>query len=262
MNKLVFIVIHHSSCEKDTNLLINNILSIRDIYPNNKIIIIKTSTSDIPFYIVDKNISIFNKSDDLTFVMGTLPLICTLLDENDKYILIHDSMYLINKLPDTILQNEIYFLWHFIEYFDFPEEDFNSLLSIIDIEYPDILKDLYYNRFSTIWRGCFGPAFGGDIHFLKKVNNILNIEKNMEYFRGRGKLMLSERIFPLIAEYIRTIENNTQYNIIPVDSLNNNIYKQPRAFNKEESIALKNIKSTAIINNYNKYFYKLWFLRN
>jgi hypothetical protein len=262
MDKLNFIVIHHSSCEKDTELLINNILSIREFYPKNKIIIIKTSLSSIPFYILDENISIYNKSNDFTFIAGSLPLICNLLNNDDKYILIHDSMYLINKLPELILQNDIYSLWDFNKHFDFSYEDFNRFLSVINIDYPEILKDLYLNKYSKLWNGCFGPSFGGNINFLKKINKILNIEKNIDFFKGRNNLMLSERYIPLIIEYIRTIENNNEYSMTPILSLNKSIYIHPNSFRKEDNIEFKQIKKKAEYNNYNMFFYKLWFARN
>ena len=260
MDKLIFCIAHHSDSNVHTELLSNCIMSIREYYPFNKIIIVKTSTSNIPYSILDDNIYVYNKYNDNTFIIGVLPTILDILKEGDNYILIHDSMYLINKLPSNILYNEFYSLWNFDKDFNFTEVEFNELLDLINIEYPEKLREIY-KKYGILWRGCFGPAFGGNYNFLKKLETILNIEDNQNYYIGRNKLLLSERFIPVIIEYIRMIDNSN-YNTTQILCLNGSIYDHPNSFMKNENISSAAIKKLSKVNNYNKYFFKLWFSRN
>jgi hypothetical protein len=260
MDKLKFIIIHHSSCELHTKLLFNCIMSIREFYKFNRIMIIKTSKSNIPNCILDEDIYVYNKTDDDTFVIGAIPIILDILNDNDKFILIHDSMFLIKDLPINILSNDIYTLWDFESDFNFSITEFNILSEILNISHPKILNELYMTKYSKLWRGCFGPAFGGSVIFLKKIESILNLERNMDYFRGRPKLLLSERIIPLLIEYIRITENNLiKQN--PILCLNKSIYDHPDGFKYTDMILLNDIKNKAKVYNYKSYFYKLWYSR-
>lgn len=257
MDKLIFVIVHHSTSKKDTELLIECIQCIRNYYPINNIKIIKTSTTNIPYEIIDSNIEIYNKINDNSFIIGCLPILEQICDDDDNYILIHDSMYIVKELPELLLKLDIYTLWDFDSNFDFNENEFNIILKIFNIDYPEILIDLYRNKYSKTWKGCFGPAFGGKISFLKKMINILNLDKSLQYFEGRQKLMLTERIIPLIINYINIIHNNND----TLYSLSGSIYKHPNFCTKNKDISISNIQEILHITNYNAYFYKLWCIR-
>lgn len=256
MDALTFIIAHHSTNDSHINLLVRCIESIRLLYNKNKIIISKTSTSIIPNDILSKydNIIVKNIMKDGLHIYGAIEILINIEDINN-FIILHDSMVLLNKLPNDILNKRFYFLWHFDKF----KEDL-SYTQLIDYlndtvfemsSKNEIIKN-YNNMFAISWFGLFGPAFGGSIDNLRQLWNVLNINQdNCDKYLNRTGIIAAERYISLICNKLGIIDTfEKSY------SLNGLIHSQPYAFNN----SLQNLSLEVIIKNYKNYgyFFKTW----
>jgi len=214
-NQITFCIYYYGKEQKHTKNLETNIKQVIKFYPDNPILICKTSDSYMPDISEYKNVRVFNACINNIHILGGIELLlreCT----TSHFIIYHDSMFLLKPLPDNIFEKELYKLWYFKRCrgdFDVNNALDKSKISRIDIEN---LQDLYNNSFPDKWYGMFGPAFGGNINKLKEFWKILNINDFSPYL-GKNGLMLCERYFALIFLYM---------GIDTTDSLNGNIYKQ------------------------------------
>lgn len=259
MNSLTFFVVHHATSELHTYVLDKCISSIKLHHPESKIIICKTSTSNIPVNLNVGNIEIVNTPIDSTHVYGGLYM---LVDRTDieNYVFLHDSMVLLKRLPDEIFNKRFYFLWHFDIYPDDCHEIVRSLVDNICILSPDSKQSLlykFYNKFVEEWRGLFGPAFGGNFKTLQLFWNTLNVNLDtLHIYLDRRHLRAAERYFSLVANELNIIDNfENSY------SLNDNIELCPNAFHAtyctEEVDNILNYSH----NSCNAYMCKFWLLR-
>lgn len=240
MENIVFYIAHHSTIQKHKDMLILCVNSIRKIYPYNKIIVCRTSTSDIPSEISTEVEFIITPLDG-SHIYGAIKIICENIHEN--YILLHDGMILRKELPDEILTKKFYYLWHF----DFCHIDQNQLTldeinrNLIDT---DILTHRYYKEFCITWYGLFGPAFGGNLSSLRIFWKSLNIS-DLNCIKSRGHIMSAERYFSVVATQLGIYE---PFSFGP--SLNGNIRLHPHWGTDDCNL----LEST----NYDSYMWKLW----
>lgn len=248
MENLVFVIPHHSTTSEHTLLLIRCLKSIRCIYKINKILVCKTSTSVIEDAIKQEfNIIIENTIHDGSHVYGA---ICSIISNKfEKFILLHDSMVLLKNLPLNILNLNIFYLWHF----DGVKDDHsNSIMSHLNAANIDTkLVNSLVEKFESYsgWKGCFGPAFGGNYESLYKIYDFLKLTDTIKDYVGRSELMCAERFISVIAEFM---------GLVSIESLNGSIFKQPLAFADSKHLDIQNIKKL----NYNGYFFKSWVARN
>src|SRR6186997_3060635 len=98
MDTIVFFVVHHATSDFHTELLRRCVSSIRQYHEKNRIIVCKTSTSDIPDDIRSLNIDVFNTKYDGSHIFGAMNILAELTNI-DRYIIMHDSMLLLKELP-------------------------------------------------------------------------------------------------------------------------------------------------------------------
>jgi hypothetical protein len=248
MENLVFVIPHHSTSSQHTSLLIRCLKSVRDIYRSNKIIVCKTSTSVIEDSIKQEfNIEIENTIYDGSHIYGA---ICCIISNNIKnFILLHDSMVLLKELPLTILDLNIFYLWHFE---GCREDHSNSIRNhLVKANNNTELVNVLVRKYETYsgWKGCFGPAFGGNYESLYKIYDFLKLTNNIRDYTGRTELMCSERFVSVISQFM---------DLVSIKSLNGSIFNQPLAFADSKNMNIENIKKL----NYDGYFFKSWVGRN
>jgi hypothetical protein len=239
---LTFCIPHYGKEPKHLEILKICIERIRTVYPSAPILVCKTSDSQ--FESEDPNVKIFDTFVDGSHVIGAIEL---LLREckTGRYVLCHDSMFILKEIPESFLNRDLYSLWHFneagwvfyngytsahVKEFGIPIEDLHAL-------------NKHHGNADKQLNGIFGPAFGGSIEMLKKVWAILNIGETVPigYLRRPG-LMVSERVFSVLFTYL---------GVKPEDSLNGNIYRHPNVF---EACTIPDFSKIV----YDSYFYKIW----
>lgn len=236
MDDLTFCIVHYTKEIQHTKLIINCLNQIRKYYPNNRIIICNNRKSIIVPEIFDYNIEIFNSFYDDSHVYGAINLVANKVKTNN-YIILHDSMFLLKELPNDILLQDFYPLWHFTQCRD--NYNFNNMFEndlLIPEQDIDLIKNIYNNEYNITWFGVFGGAFGGITSKIHNLNYILNINSsNINNYIGRENLMKSERYLSVLFSYLGSKINNslngcmyTQYPnssfIIPDFNLESNFY--------------------------------------
>ena len=248
MESITFCIPFYGKEEKHTLILKTCVERIRLFYPNNPILICKTSDSLFPDLSMYGAIDIHNTFVDGSHVIGAIELIlrkCT----TEKFLICHDSMFLLKELPSRILYRELYSLWHFKEHLQYIyQQDVRVKFCIgntkIKHEDLEVILEMGSSELNRVCTGLFGPAFGGSVHTLKKVWEILNIsEETIQPYLGRPGLMASERVFAVIFKYMGV---DTSL------SLNGNIFEHPGAFEVNTIPPFENV-------NYpSSYFFKIW----
>lgn len=222
------------------------ITRIRLFYPENTILICKTSDSHIPDLSGYANLEIHNTFVDGSHIIGAIELLIRKC-KTTNFLLCHDSMFLLRELPISILDKEFYSLWHFNErsqYFWAENVKECILSSNIHKEDIDIMDAKYRKSPDEEYNGIFGPAFGGSLHALTKIWGILNVTKeSVNKYLGREGLMASERVFSVIFRYMGFDTGL---------SLNGNIYDHPEVFNATT------VPTFNEVNYPQSYFYKIW----
>ena len=244
MDNLVFVIAHHSTTPHHTHLLIRCLKSIRDIYKENKILVCKTSTSVIEDNITQEfNIIIENTMYNGSHIYGAI--CCIISNKFEKFILLHDSMMLLKELPLSILHLNIFYLWHF----DGCREDHSNRIrshlnaANVSAELTNTLVAKFENY--SGWKGCFGPAFGGNYESLYKIYDFLKLNTTIKDYAGRMELMCAERFISVVANFM---------NLVSIHSLNGSIFNQPLAFTDSKNVDIEYIKKL----NYDGYFFKFW----
>lgn len=224
MDRLTFVVLHHSTDYFHIMLLENCLKSIRVLYPKNRILVCKTSESILPSTIQEEFcVEIRNTPQDGSTVFGGIYSIVT--DPTiDNYVLMHDSIYLLKELPETVLEKSLYYLWHF----DGIREDhiarfqtFLSFSKFTEQEKQGVL-DIYNNDLT--WKSCFGGCLGGSRATLITLADKLNIVDNIHAFSYTPDIMCFERY---LACAIQVLQLETPFE--GTYSLNGSIFYMPYA---------------------------------
>jgi len=248
MESITFCIPFYGKEEKHTLILKTCVERIRLFYPNNPILICKTSDSLFPDLSMYSAIGVHNTFVDGSHVFGAIELLlrkCT----TEKFLICHDSMFLLKELPSRVVYKELYALWHFKEQFQyFYHQDLlvKSCMAATKISYGEleVILEMGSSDLNRVCTGLFGPAFGGSIHTLKKVWDILNIsEETIQPYLGRQGLMASERVFSVIFKYMGF---DTSL------SLNGDIYEHPGRFETNTIPPFENVKYPS------SYFFKIW----
>jgi hypothetical protein len=231
--------------------------SIRKFHPNNRIIVCHTSTTQISQNILNyKNIICIVTPIDGSTVYGAISTLLKVENVNN-YILLHDSMILLKPIDERILGKRFYFLWHFQAAYHDNKDNVINLICNNNFDYKNkcALLDKYQYQAGVTWVGVFGPAFGGNIEYLKKLWNVLNInDENLINYTGRDQLMSAERYISLVASQMKIIDYFPD-----TISLNGSIEFQPYKFQKLQYIDDIDI---VINENYDSFFTKIWLMRN
>jgi hypothetical protein len=195
-----FIITRHVNSSITNEYWIECYKCIRNYYPDNKIIIIDDN-SDYSFI---TEFEIYN----CIIIQSEFPKRGEILSYYyfykynffDKAIIIHDSVFINNRLQDDILNNDIKFLWHFNS-----KTISDKVPEIIQINklknYHNVLN--LYNDYEK-WHGCFGVQSIISYNFLINIVNKYNIFNLLEYIKCRNDRCAFERVFAIIC----ILENN------------------------------------------------------
>lgn len=275
---ITFCIIHHATHPNHLKLLDKCIESIRMFYTDNEIIVCKTSISKL----VDaerykqkikltagrirflqeqpkvnneiKNVSMITSPLDGTTVIGAID-ICVRHCRTSNFILIHDSMFILKRIPEDIFTNNIFPLWCFTDEFTYEFYDFKEF--IINSNFDDTDTINFTDSTITAKRagyGVFGGVFGGDLKTLTFIHEKLNFSNNLDKFVGHYNLQKLERFFGVLFDALKLSPKGL--------SLNGDIRNHPNAFvrsnhNLEVETYLSSLKSS-----YSSYMGKMWLTRD
>jgi hypothetical protein len=242
MEEITFCIPFYGKELAHTELLKTCVGQIRKYHPANKILVCKTSDSYMPDL---SDIDVYDTFVDGSHIIGAIELLirkCT----TKRFLIMHDSMFLLKPLPAAVLDKPLYGLWHFPEKSRYYYS--NEISSMIgDLRLPigehSRLHELFRGNPHKEWNGIFGPAFGGSLEVLGTMWSILNVTPaNIGPYLGRTGLMASERVIGIIFIYM---------GIKITYSLNGNIYEHPGVF---EVSAIPDFDKI----EYPSYVYKIW----
>jgi hypothetical protein len=184
----------------------------------------KTSDSLIYDFSSFNNVEIHTTFVDGSHIYGAMELLtreCT----TEKFILCHDSMFLLNTLAEDMLEKDLYSLWYFPEkarYFYSPDIEAVIRRTQLPYKYQQDIGAEFRHFPEREQFGLFGPAFGGKLHILKEAWRLLGITpESIGPWLGRVGLLASERVMAIVFRYMG-------YDM--KDSLNGTIYAHPNAF--------------------------------
>lgn len=261
MESLLFCVMHHSTTKMHTDVFENCIKSIKKFHPNNRILIVYTSKTVIPKYILDYNnvLSVQTPVDGSTIygaMQCLLAIVNMVLTNVTNYIIMHDSMFLLKSLPELIIERRFYYLWYFNSaYHDHKDLVIHSICNNnFDHENKIKLLNKYQNLHGAEWGGLFGPAFGGNIDTLRHLYYAMDInDKTLHNYIGREHIMAAERYIALIASHLGIIDP-----IPNTYALNGSIENHPYKFTK---MCSDDMIQKIIDSNYDAYMGKIWLIR-
>lgn len=264
MEELTFCVLSHCVNINHLMILKRSLDSIRLFYPNNRVIVIKTSQTgeselenervlmrELRNY---KNVEYHNTILDGSHIYGGMYMMSKILDDEGSYIFMHDSSVLVRELPSEILERGFYPIFNFIGYKEEHEDNFKELLKYSNLTENERENVLYIYKSKNI-NYIFGPMFGGRNKVLKEIVEKLGINKD-EFIKrsiGRMNLMCAERYLACSTYVI-----NPEYNKYV---LSGNIFEQENKFNGTKSL-LSLSEILKITKDKRAYFYKTWFWRD
>jgi hypothetical protein len=140
MDEITFCIPYYGPPPFDfTELLLVCVERIRRFYPQNRILICKTSDTKTPNI---SGIEIYDTFIDGSHVIGAMELLIKKI-KTKNFLIIHDNMFFLKSLPENITSVDLYRMWHF-------EEGGK--------------------------RGVFGPAFGGKTEYLHKLWEMIDVD--------------------------------------------------------------------------------------
>ena len=250
MNSITFCIPFCGTNPYHITVLETCIKRIQIFYPNNTILVCKTSDSLMPDLSTYSNLHIFNTFKDNSHILGAIELLIREC-KTENYIICHDSMFLLKALPEDILNRNYYSLWNFsnYKYCELNEIQHKLYDTTLTSDQKANLADMYENSFPTTWCGIFGPAYGGHLTVLREVWSISNIGlDNIVKYLGRSGIHLCERYLALLFTHV---------GCDTLSSLNGNIFNQPKLFH-----GAMDIPEFSTVEYPNSYFYKIWQFRD
>lgn len=222
--RLTFCIPYYGKEEKHKDVLLTAVTQIRRFHPEERILICKTSDSLIYDFSSFKNVEVHTTFVDGSHIYGAMELLtreCT----TENFLLCHDSMFLLNALPQHMLEKDLYSLWYFAEQAQyFYPSDIEAFVRRTQIprEYQQYIGTEYRHFPEREQFGLFGPAFGGKLSTLTEAWRLLDISpETIGPWLGRVGLLASERVMAILFRYMG-------YDM--KDSLNGTIYAHPNAF--------------------------------
>ena len=187
-----FIILRHVNNELTNKYWIKCVNSIRQYYPENKILIIDDNSNYE--YITEETLykttiinSEYPKRGEL------LPYYYYLHNKQfDVAVIIHDSV-VINRYIDMSVE-KYKFLWEFEHYWDQIEDETKMIKIFNDLE----LKEFYENK--HLWKGCFGGMSIITHDYLTYINNKYDISKLLDYVLNRYNRCSFERVIACLLQ--------------------------------------------------------------
>lgn len=228
------------------------VTAIRQTYPDNRILVCKTSDSYFEELPSDLRIEVWNTFQDGSHILGAMELLVRTC-QTERFCIVHDSMFLIRPLPASVLERRFYYLWHFDKFRGDVDIRAHLRMTTLSGQELDAVEALYRDGFPSRWVGCFGPAFGGTLDTLKGLWSVLNItNETVRPLLGRAGLELCERIIGLLAAYLRLVPPGADG-----VALNGSIFQHPNAFSWGP--VFRSIPDARAVTDGT--FYKIWMRR-
>lgn len=135
----------------------------------------------------------------------------------DIALILHDSMFILEKIK--IENYDIKFLWHFNNH-SYDNVYFEILYLKLLNNNSELLS--FYNK-KNLWDGCFGVASIVKYNYIKLLQDKYNIFILLNSIKNREQRMIIERIFGLLAFYLKKVNFNNH-------SLYGDIFDYPNMF--------------------------------
>jgi hypothetical protein len=192
MTQIGFIILRHVNSELTNKYWIKCVNSIRQYYPENKILIIDDNSNyayitEEPLYKTTIINSEYPKRGEL------LPYYYYLHHKLfDIAVIIHDSVF-INKYIDMSV-NKYKILWDFDHQWDQIEDETRMINVFNDLE----LKTFYEDK--KLWTGCFGCMSIITHDYLTCINHKYDISKLLDYVVNRYNRCSFERVIACLLQ--------------------------------------------------------------
>ena len=193
-----FIILRHVNSELTNKYWIKCVNSIRQYYPENKILIIDDNSNYE--YITEENLKCGHESDKITIINSEYPKRGELLPYYyylhnklfDIAVIIHDSVF-INKYIDMSVE-KYRFIWDFTHDWDQIEDETRMINVFNDLE----LTEFYKKK--NLWTGCFGGMSIITHDYLSNINNKYDISKLIDYVLNRYNRCSFERVIACLLQ--------------------------------------------------------------
>ena len=200
MNNVGFIILRHVNSIKTNKYWQECYRCVRNIHPNNIIVIIDDDSNpdfltEIPMTnsIIVK--SEFKKRGEL------LPYYYYIQNKwFDNAVIIHDSVFIKADVISKYIKMTVSykFLWHF-EAFRWDRETYEEMLDLFQsLDNHNNLLEFYNGK---TWNGCFGGMSLINHGFLTHVNDTYNISNLLNKMTTRGHRMAFERVIACMFQY-------------------------------------------------------------
>lgn len=198
MTELGFIILRHVNNELTNKYWINSVKSIRQHYPENKILIIDDN-SDYNFITDEKLYKTTIINSEYPKRGELLPYYYYLRNKLfDVAVIIHDSVFINTYIDINVDKYKI--LWDFEHYWDQIEDETRMIDIFNDLE----LKKFYENK--NLWNGCFGGMSIITYDYLTYINNKYDISKLLECVLNRYNRCSFERVISCLLQKEETKE--------------------------------------------------------
>jgi len=241
VDNCVFVILRHVR-EFSENLLWERCYkSIRELYPDNQIVIIDdNSKAEISDLKMDNTIVI---KSEFPGAGEILPYYYFLKFEwAEKMIFLHDSMFMKRKFYEEEVSSNLKFHWCFKTHASDVDSEIEKFLEYV--EYTEELVN--FNNNKDLWYGCFGVTSIIDLNTLKFLENKYSLTNLVPHIKTRLNRTILERIFAIIVFYEKLIDKKNCAN-------SNCILNYPRAFEDMEDYYIDEL-----IKNYPGPILKTW----
>ena len=197
-SQIGFIILRHVNSELTNKYWIKCVNSIRQYYPENKILIIDDNSNYE--YITEENLKFGPERDKITIINSEYPKRGELLPYYyylhnklfDIAVIIHDSVF-INKYIDMRVE-KYRFIWDFTHEWDEIADETRMINVFNDLE----LTEFYKNK--NLWTGCFGCMSIITHDYLTHINNKYDISKLIDYVLDRYNRSRFERVIACLLQ--------------------------------------------------------------
>jgi hypothetical protein len=193
-----FIILRHINSELTNKYWIKCVNSIRQYYPDNKILIIDDNSNYE--YISEENLKCGLERDKITIINSEYPKRGELLPYYyylhnklfDTAVIIHDSVF-INEYIDMSVE-KYRFIWDFDHRWDQIDDETRMINVFNDLEFTEFYKN------KNLWTGCFGCMSIITHDYLTHINNKYDISKLIDCVLNRYNRCSFERVIACLLQ--------------------------------------------------------------
>lgn len=193
-NSIVFVILTHLRNHDDNRLWQRCYRSIREFYPQEKIVILDDNSK----------VEISNLPTDVIYVKSEFPGAGELLPYYyflrfqwaEKMIVVHDSMLVLRPFYSEELNHSLKYHWYFDIHYHDDDKAINYLLSRLNNANELIQFNMHHK---DAWWGCFGVACTIDLPMVKMIEEKYALTESLKrVINNRDHRMALERVFGII----------------------------------------------------------------